>query len=77
VTREDRDEFLKVLHAHAQTIDICEACATTTRDLAAEIQRGGLPKKDDLQRTVEEAEKVLADLASVREEVRRLLVAFS
>jgi uncharacterized protein Yka (UPF0111/DUF47 family) len=77
VTREDRDEFLKVLHAHAQTIDICEACATTTRDLAAEIQRGGLPKKDDLQRTVEEAEKVLAELASVREEVRRLLVAFS
>lgn len=77
MTREDRDEFLKVLHAHAQTIDICEACATTTRDLAAEIQRGGLPKKDDLQRTVEEAEKVLADLASVREEVRRLLVAFS
>jgi hypothetical protein len=77
VTREDRDEFLKVLHAHGQTIDICEACATTTRDLAAEIQRGGLPKKDDLQRTVEEAEKVLADLASVREEVRRLLVAFS
>jgi len=77
VTREDRVEFLKVLHAHAQTIDICEACATTTRDLATEIQRGGLPKKDDLQRTVEEAEKVLADLASVREEVRRLLVAFS
>jgi hypothetical protein len=77
VTREDRDEFLKVLHAHAQTIEICEACATTTRDLAAEIQRGGLPKKDDLKRTVEEAEKVLADLTSVREEVRRLLVAFS
>jgi hypothetical protein len=77
MTREDREEFLKILHAHAQTIEICEACALTTRDLAAEIQRGGLPQKDDLRRTVEEAEKVLADLTSVREEIRRLLVAFS
>ena len=77
MTREDREEFLKILHAHAQTIEICEACALTTRDLAAEIQRGGLPKKDDLQRTVEEAEKVLAELTSIREEVRRLLIAFS
>ena len=49
----------------------------TTRDLAAEIQRGGLPKRDDLQRTVDEAEKVLADLTSVRDELRRLIVAFS
>jgi sulfur relay (sulfurtransferase) complex TusBCD TusD component (DsrE family) len=77
VTREERDEFLKILHAHGQTIEICEACAATTRDLATEIQRGGVPKKDDLQRTVEEAEKVLADLTSIREEVRRLLIAFS
>jgi hypothetical protein len=77
MTREDRDEFLKVLHAHAQTIEICEACAATTRDLAAEVQRGGLPKRDDLQRTVDEAEKVLADLAAVRDEIRRLIIAFS
>lgn len=77
MTREDRDEFLKILHAHTQTIDVCEACATTTRDLAAEIQRGGLPSRDDLRRTVEEAEKVLADLTAVRHEVRRLLIEFS
>ena len=30
MTREHRDEFLKILHAHAQTIDICEACAELT-----------------------------------------------
>lgn len=77
MTRDERSEFLKILHAHAQTIEICEACAVTTRDLAAEVQRGGLPKKDDLQRTVEEAEKVLADLVSVRDELRRLLTEFS
>jgi hypothetical protein len=77
MTREDRDEFLKVLHAHAQTIEVCEACASTTRDLAAEIQRGGVPKRDDVRRTVEEAERVLAELTAVRDEVRRLLIEFS
>jgi len=77
VTADDRNEFLKILHAHAQTVEICEACAVTTRDLAAEVQRGGVPTRDDLQRTVDEAEKVLADLASVREELRRLIIEFS
>jgi len=77
VTPDDRNEFLKILHAHAQTVEICEACALTTRDLAAEVQRGGVPKRDELQRTVDEAETVLADLASVREELRRLMIEFS
>ena len=48
MTPDKRNEFLKILHAHAQTVEICEACAITTRDLAAEVQRGGVPKKDDL-----------------------------
>jgi hypothetical protein len=77
MTREERNEFLKIIHAHAQTVEVCEACAVTTRDLAAEVQRGGVPRREDLQRTVEEAEKVLADLTSVREELRRLMVEFS
>ena len=77
MTSDERNEFLKILHAHAQTVEICQACAVTTRDLAAEVQRGGVPKKDDLQRTVDEAETVLADLASVREELRRLMIEFS
>jgi hypothetical protein len=72
VTREERKEFLKILEAHAQTIGLAEACAATTRDLAAEVKRGGLPKRDDLQRTVDEAERILADLAHVRKEVERL-----
>jgi hypothetical protein len=73
MTREERQEFLKILHAHAQTIAICEACATTTRDLAAEVARGGVPAKNDLAHTVQQAEDVLADLAAVREEVERLI----
>ena len=72
MTREERGELLKILDAHARTIDICEACATTTRDLAAEVKRGGLPKREDLQRQVEEAERVLTDLVLVRREVDRL-----
>jgi hypothetical protein len=77
MTRDERQELLKILHAHAQTLETCEACAVTTRDLATEITRGGTPSRDDLQRTVDEAEKVLADLMSVREELRRLLIEFS
>ena len=77
MTPDERNEFLKILHAHAQTAEICEACAVTTRDLAAEIQRGGVPRRDDLQRTVDEAEKVLADLTAVRDELRRLMIEFS
>jgi hypothetical protein len=77
MTRDECQEFLKILQAHAQTVEVCEACAVTTRDLAAEITRGGTPSREDLKRTVDEAEKVLADLTSVREELRRLMVEFS
>ena len=75
MTRKERHEFLKILEAHAQTIGICEACAVSSRDLAAEVKRGGVPTRDDLQRHVEEAERVLAELALVRKEVDRLIAA--
>jgi hypothetical protein len=75
MNRQDREEFLKILHAHAQTIAICEACAVTTRDLAAEVKRGGLPSPDDLRKTVEEADRVLAELGSTREVVERLIAS--
>ena len=68
-----QQEVLKILRAHAQTLAVAEACAVTTRDLAVEVKRGGLPAHDDLQRTIEIAERVLADLAGVREEVERLI----
>ena len=64
-----------MLEAHAQTVAICEACATTTRDLAAEVARGSLPRADDLKTTISEAERTLADLARVREEIERLMAA--
>jgi hypothetical protein len=67
-----RQEIRKVLEAHAQTLAVCEACAITTRDLATEVKRGGVPNPGDLQQTIAEAERVLADLAAVREEIERL-----
>jgi sulfur relay (sulfurtransferase) complex TusBCD TusD component (DsrE family) len=76
MTQQERQEVRKILQAHAQTLAICEACAVTTRDLAAEVKRGGLPKREDLQRTVDEAERILGDLAPVRKEVDRLLALF-
>jgi len=75
MTREERQEFLKILQSHAQTIAICEACAVTTRDLAAEVARGSVPGRDDLMHTIGEAEQVLGDLSAVREEVERLIAA--
>jgi hypothetical protein len=75
MTSQDKLEFLKVLQAHAQTVAICEACATTTRDLAAEVARGGVPRSSDLRATIEEAERTLTQLAAVREEVERLMTA--
>lgn len=75
MTIDVQQEVLKMLQSHAQTIAVAEACATTTRDLAAEVARGGTPSRDDLHRTTEVAERVLADLARVREEVERLIAA--
>ena len=54
---------------------ICEACATTTRDLAAEVARGGVPRPADLHATISEAERTLAELAGVREEIERVMAA--
>ena len=75
MTPQDRQQFRKVLEAHAQTVAICEACATTTRDLAAEVARGGAPRATDLRTTIDEAERTLADLAGVREEIERLMAS--
>lgn len=75
MTTVDRHELVKVLQAHAETVAVAEACASTTRDLATEVKRGGTPAREDLQRTIEEAERVLADLDYVRAEVQRLLEA--
>jgi hypothetical protein len=71
-TFAQRQEILKVLDGHARTLAVCEACAVTTRDLALEVTRGGVPNPADLQQTIVEAERVLAELVTVRDEIERL-----
>ena len=75
MTKDERQEFAKVLQAHLHTLDICDACAGTTRDLAAEVARGGLPSRADLTQTITEAERVIAELAAVRDELKRALTS--
>jgi hypothetical protein len=41
------------------------------------VKRGGVPARDALEETVQEAEKVLAELAGVRAEVERLLLTLA
>ena len=62
MTADERREFLKVVLAHERTVAVCEACAETTRDLAAEVKRGGVPQRQHLADTITEAENVLQDL---------------
>jgi Zn-dependent M32 family carboxypeptidase len=73
VTRHEREQFLKLLQAHAQTVAIGEACATTTRDLATEVARGGTPGRHELMTTIAEAERARAGPPRVRAELERLL----
>lgn len=69
---DERREFLKILLAHEQTVNVCQACAETTRDLAAEVKRGSIPPREALAETITAAETVLNDLRSVRAELERL-----
>jgi hypothetical protein len=72
---EDRLEFAKILRAHHRTVEVCRACAETTRDLAAEVKRGGVPSREQLSTTITTAEDVLNDLRGVEAELKRLLAS--
>jgi hypothetical protein len=65
MTAEEKQEVLHILEAHERTLAICRACAETTRDLAWEIKRGSAPDAESLRLTIEESERVLADLGRV------------
>ena len=65
MTPVEREEVLRLIEAHERTLQICRACAETTRDLAWEVRRGGAPSADALAATLTEAERVLADLGTI------------
>ena len=75
MTAEERQEVLRLIEAHERTIDICRACAQTTRDLAWEVKRGAAPAPEALRQTIDEAERVLLELGRVEMAIARMKAA--
>ncbi len=65
MTPEEKQEVLHLIDAHERTLAVCRACAQTARDLAWEIKRGGTPDPAALKQTIDESERVLAELGQV------------
>ena len=65
MTPEEQQEVRRLIDAHEHTLQICRACAETTRDLAWEVKRGSVPSAESLAATLAEAERVLDDIAKV------------
>lgn len=65
MTPDEQQEIRRLIDAHEHTVQVCRACAETTRDLAWEVQRGGRPSAEALAATLAEVERVLADLGKV------------
>jgi hypothetical protein len=75
MTDEEKQEVSHLLEAHERTVQICRACANTARDLAWEVKRGSVPGSDELQKTIEEAERVLDDLGKMEMAIAQLKAA--
>ena len=75
MTSDEKTEVLHLLEAHERTVEICRACANTTRELAWEVKRGSIPDADALKTTIEEAERVLDDLGKMEIALAQLKAA--
>lgn len=65
MTPEEQQEVRNLIEAHERTLQVCRACAETTRDLAWEVKRGSVPAADALAATLAEVERVLEDVAKI------------
>jgi hypothetical protein len=75
MTPEEKQEVLRIIEAHERTLAVCRACAETTRDLAWEIKRGSAPDPEALRRTIDESERILADLGRVEIAIAQMKAA--
>ena len=75
MTDDEKTEVLKLLEAHERTLAVCRACAETTRDLAWEVKRGSTPPAEALAATLDEAERVLADVGQVEIVIAKMKAA--
>jgi len=65
VTPDEQQEVRRLIDAHEHTLQVCRACAETTRDLAWEVKRGSVPSPEALNATLAEVERILAELGQV------------
>ena len=65
MTPDEQQEVRRLIDAHEHTLQVCRACAETTRDLAWEVKRGSVPSPEALAATLAEVERVLAELGQV------------
>lgn len=75
MTVDERQEVMRIIEAHERTLVTCRACAETARDLAWEVKRGSTPPPETLQQTIDEAERVLSDLAQIEVAIARMRAA--
>lgn len=75
MTDDERAEIARIIGAHEQTLEVCRACAETTRDLAWEVKRGAAPPPEALDQTIAEAERVLTDLGQVEIAIAQMKAA--
>ena len=65
MTPDEQQEVRRLIDAHEHTLQVCRACAETTRDLAWEVKRGSVPPPEALAATLDEVERILAELGQV------------
>ena len=75
VTPEEQQEVRRLIDAHEHTLQVCRACAETTRDLAWEVKRGSVPSAEALAATLAEVERVLDDLGKVEVAIAEMKAA--
>ena len=65
MTPDEQQEVRRLIDAHEHTLQVCRACAETTRDLAWEVKRGSVPAPEALTATLDEVERILSELGQV------------
>lgn len=65
MTPDEQQEVRRLIDAHEHTLQVCRACAETTRDLAWEVKRGSVPSAEALTATLAEVDRILVELGQV------------
>ncbi len=75
MTPNEQQEVRRLIDAHEHTLQVCRACAETTRDLAWEVKRGSVPPPEALAATLAEVERILAELGQVEMAIAEMKAA--